>query len=98
MTTLDALFCIINAHGVIGLCYWISKYLPDAIIKAVTILSRNINTIYIAQWFFVPLTIIFLSYFFRDLIINDLLNSIIAICMILLATLVSIGYNKLKNS
>lgn len=98
MTTLDALFCIINAHGVIGLCYWIAKYLPDAIIKAVTILSRNINTIYIAQWFFVPLTSIFISYFFKDLIINDLLNSIIAICMIILATLVSLGYNKLRSS
>ena len=98
MTTLDALFCIINAHGVIGLCYWIAKYLADAIIHAVTILSRNINTIYIAQWFFVPLTGILISYFFKDLIINDLLNSIIAICMIILATLVSLGYNKLRSS
>lgn len=97
MNILDAIFCIINAHGVIGMCLWLVKYLPDAIIKAFTILSRNINTIYIAQWFFVPLTGILIAYFFRNLVIGDLLNSIIAICMLVLATLVALGYNKLRG-
>jgi uncharacterized membrane protein len=98
MNTLDAVFCIINAHGVIGLCYWIAKYLPDEVIKAFTILSSNINTIYIAQWFFVPLTGIFIAYFFKDLVINDFLNSIISICMIVLATAVALGYRKLRST
>lgn len=97
LNTLDALFCIINAHAVIGLCYWIAKYLPKAIIKAFTTLSSNINMIYIVQWLFVPLTIIFISYFAKDLVLNDLLTSIISICMIILATVVALGYKKLKS-
>lgn len=96
LNTLDALFCIINCHAVIGLCHWITKCLPDSIIKAFTILSSNINAIYISQWFFVPLTIIFISYFFEKLVLNDLLTSIISICMIILATAVALGYKKLK--
>jgi hypothetical protein len=51
----------------------------------------------IAQWFFVPLTGILIAYFFRNLVIGDLLNSIIAICMLVLATLVALGYNKLRG-
>ena len=51
----------------------------------------------IAQWFFVSLTGILIAYFFRNLVIGDLLNSIIAICMLVLATLVALGYNKLRG-
>ena len=98
MNTLDALFCIINAHGVIGLCYWISKYLPDAIIKAATILSSNINTIYIVQWFFITVLIILISYFFKGIVWNDLLNSIFAIFIIVLSTAIALGYKKLRTS
>jgi uncharacterized membrane protein len=98
LNTLDAVFGIINAHAVIGLCYWAAKYLPDALIKASTTLSSNINSIYIAQWFFVPLTIIFISYFFRNLVLTDLVTAIIAICMIIIATVVALGYRKLTTS
>lgn len=58
MNTLDAIFCIINAHGVIGISYWILKYLQDALITFFTILSSNITNIYIAQWFYIPLAVI----------------------------------------
>lgn len=98
LNIVDAIFGIINAHAVIGLCYWSAKFLPDSIIKAFSILSSNITNIYIAQWFFVPLTIIFISYFFKDLVLNDLVTSIIAICMIVLATIVALGYKKLRAS
>ena len=98
MNTLDAIFCIINAHGVIGLCYWLSKHVPDTVINISKILSSNINQIYIAQWFFVPITVILIAYFFKDLVMNDLLTSILSICMIVLATLVALGYKKLKTS
>ena len=98
MNTLDAVFCIINAHGVIGLCYWISKYLPDAIIKAATILSSNINTIYIVQWFFITVLIILISYFFKGILWNDLLTSIFAIFIIVLSTAVALGYKKLRTA
>ena len=96
MNTLDAIFCIINAHGMIGLCYWLTKYLPDAVIKVSKILSSNINHIYIAQWFFVPISGILIAYFFKDLVMNDLLTAILSICIIIIATMVALGYKKLR--
>ena len=96
LNTFDALFCIINAHALVGLCYWLAKYLPDSIIKAFTILSSNINTIYIVQWLFVPLTIILVFYFFKDLVLTDLTTSMLALCMIFLATEVALAYKKLR--
>lgn len=97
LNTLDALFCIINCHAVIGMCYWIAKYLPDSIIKAPTILSSNINMIYIAQWFFVPLTIIFVVYFDKGMVFNDIITSIISILMIIIATAVALTYKYLAK-
>lgn len=97
LNTLDAVFCIINCHAVIDLCHWLARYLPDAVIKAATILSGNINTIYIAQWFFVPLTVTFISYFAKNLVLNDIITSVISIAMIILATAVALGYKKLRT-
>ena len=97
MTTLDAIFCITNAHGVIGLCYWISRYLPDAIKKAFKILSKNITSIYVLQWLFVPLTVILISYFFKDLVLNDWVNTAISIGIIILSTVGALFYKKLEQ-
>lgn len=97
LNTLDALFCVINAHAVISLCYWMAKFLPDAVIKAFSILSSNINRIYIAQWFFIPLTVIFIVHFNGSVVFGDLENSIISICMLILSTLVALGYKKLRT-
>lgn len=96
MTTLDAIFCIINTHGVIGLCYWISKYLPDKIKKAFSILSSNITNIYVFQWLLIPLTVILISYFFKNLVLTDLLCAIISILMIIISTLCALYYKKLR--
>ncbi len=97
MTILDAVFCIINAHGVIGFCWWVMNYLPYSIVKFFSILSSNINQIYIAQWFFIPVAVILVSYFFRDLVLSDLVTSIIAILMLLVSTAVAFEYKKLKG-
>lgn len=95
MTTLDSIFCIIYAHGNIGLCYWLIKFLPEKILMVFSILSSNINRIYIAQWLFIPLTIIFISYFVKDDVYNDLQTFIISVCILILSTLVALGYKKL---
>ena len=97
MNTLDAVFCIINAHAVIGLCYWLAKFLPDAVIKTFSILSSNINNIYIAQWFFIPVTVILITYFARGLVLNDLIAAIISIAMLIISTAVALGYKKLRT-
>ena len=98
MTTLDAIFCIGNAHGVIGLSYWISKYLPNAITKAFNILSNNITDIYVLQWLFVPLDVILISYFFKDLVLTDLACAIISILVLILSTACALFYKKLRAS
>ena len=97
LNTLDAVFCIINSHAVIGLCYWIVKYLPDAVTKTFSILSNNINHIYIAQWFFIPVTIVFITYFAKGLVFNDFVTSIISIVMLTISTLTALGYKKLRT-
>lgn len=96
LTTLDAIFCIIYAHGIIGFCFWAIRFIPEKIIKLFSILSSNINNIYIAQWFFIPLTIIFISYFFKNVVYTDLLTFIIAICILIISTVVAVDYKKLK--
>ncbi|WP_406534980.1 acyltransferase family protein [Methanobrevibacter sp.] len=98
LNTLDAIFGIINAHALIGLCYWMIKYLSDAAIKAFSILSSNINTIYIAQWFFIPVTIVLITYFAKDLVLNDFVTTIIAIVMLIISTAAALGYKKLRTS
>ena len=95
MTIIDEIFCIICAHGIIGLCYWIAKFLPDKIIKVFSIMSSNITNIYIAQWFFILLGVIFLVYFFRDLVFTDLGCTIYSIVMLVLSTVVAIYYRQL---
>ena len=97
MNTLDAIFCIINAHGVIGISYWILKYLQDALIKFFTILSSNITNIYIAQWFYIRLAMIIISYLFRNLVLNNLVTTVIAVLMLAISTLTALGYRKLKS-
>lgn len=97
MTTLDAVFCIIYAHGNIGLCLWLVKYLPDKIIKAFSIMSSNINNIYIAQWCFIPLGIIFLVYIFKDIVFTDILCVVYSLIMLILATVVALYYKKLRT-
>lgn len=98
LNTLDAVFGIINAHAVIGLCYWVVKFLPDAIIKAFSILSSNINRIYVAQWFFIPLTIILIVHFNKSVVFGDLENTIISILMLIISTLVALAYKRLRTN
>ena len=98
LNTLDAVFCIINAHAVVGFCFWLMKFLPDSIIKIFSILSSNINTIYIAQWFFIPVTVILITYLAKDLVLNDLVTTVIAIAMLIISTAVALGYKKLRTS
>ena len=98
MNTLDALFCIINAHAVIGLCYWLAKFLPEKIIKVFSILSSNINRIYIAQWFFIPLTMVLIVHSNKNFVFGDLENTVISIGILILSTVVALGYKKLRTS
>jgi hypothetical protein len=97
MTTVDALFCLLYAHGNIGLCYCLSKILPDYINKIFSILSSHIDIIYIVQWCFVPLGIIFLVYLFRSMVFTDIISAIYSVIIIILSALFAVNYRKLRK-
>ena len=71
--------------------------LPDASKKFFSILSSNINNIYIAQWCFIPLGVIFLVYLFKDIVFSDLISAIFSIAMLILSALVAVHYKKLRT-
>ena len=96
MNTIDAVFCIIFAHGIIGFCYDLSKSVPENIIKASSILSRNINNIYIAQWCLIPLGVIFLVYIFKDILFTDIICAVYSIFMLILSAAVAVYYKKIR--
>lgn len=96
MTTLDAMFCILFVHGIIGLCYNLTKWLPDKIIKLFSILSNNINTIYIMQWLFIPVGIILLVYLVKGIVLTDLIAAVFSIFIVALSTVFAVYYKKLR--
>ena len=98
MNTLDAIFCIICAHGIIGLCYYLNKILPDSVRNIFKTLSSNITVIYIAQWCFIPIGIILLAYLFKGLVFTDVISAIYSICILILSTLFAVNYKKWRKS
>ena len=97
MTTFDVVFCLLYAHGNIGLCYYLAKILPNSIKKFFSTLSSNINNIYIAQWCFIPLGVIFLVYIFKDIVFTDFISAMFSISILILSTLFAVNYKKLRN-
>ena len=95
MTTLDAMFCLVCNYGVIGFCYMVSKHLPDGAIKLFTKTSNNLNTIYVIQWFLIPITYVLIVYFNRGIVFGDLSLVIIAPIEIVVASLLASGYKKI---
>jgi len=56
------------------------------------------GVVQIAQWFFIPLGVILLAYFFKALVFNDLVCCIFSIFIVVLSTLVAVYYKKLRTS
>lgn len=97
MAIWDAVFCLLNVHGVIGLCYYLAKILPDGVNKMFSMMSSNINNLYIAQWCFIPLGAIFLLYLFKGLVFTDLIAAVYSIFMLILSTAFAVYYKKLRS-
>ena len=97
MTTIDVFFCSLYAHGSIGLCHYLSKFLPESIINVSAILSSNINNIYIIQWLFVNVIIILLVYIFKGIVFTDWMAIIISIFILVISTLYSLHYRKIRE-
>ena len=94
MTTIDAQFCLICIYGIIGMSYFVTGFLPENIKTFFSNSSKNLNIIYIVQWFLIPLTYIFICYFNRDIVFNDSSVIVIAILEVAIATAIAAGYKK----
>ena len=89
MSTIDAIACIILVHGLCGLYYCISNYLPNIITKELSFLSKNVTKVYILQWFFIPLLVILFCYFFKNTAISTLTCFIISISVLLICRIIT---------
>lgn len=97
MTTYDAVFCLLCVYGVIGACFLISKHLPDGAIKFFSKSSSNLNTIYVIQWFIIPITYVLIVCFNRGIVFGDASLIIIALCEIAAAVFLASGYKNLMK-
>ena len=96
MTTIDAMFCLMCIYGVIGVCYLVSKRLPEGAVRFFSKTSSNLNTIYVIQWFLIPITYVLIVYFNRDIVFGDLSLVIVALLEMALSTLFASWYKKLS--
>ena len=98
MTTIDAMFCLMCIYGVIGLCYCAALVLPDSAKRFFSIISGNLNAIYVIQWYLIPLTYIFICYFNRDVIFGDLSLIVIALLEFAASATLAASYKRVKKN
>jgi len=96
ITTLDAIVCIILIHGLLGFCWNISKFLPNIPINGFTMLSKHVTGIYVAQWYFIPLFMTFIEYFYKGFVFTDSSITLISIFILVISTLAALLYSKYK--
>ena len=96
VTTPDAIVRLILIHGLLGFCWRLSEFLPGMIINGFTMFSKNLTGIYVAQWYFIPVFMMFFEYFYRDFVFTDLSIILISIFILGILTLAAILYSKYK--
>jgi hypothetical protein len=97
MTTIDVVFCLINIYGVIGLWLFVSRFMSEGVKKFFSKMSSNVDVIYIVQWYLIPLTYIFLSFFFGGIVYGDISLVIIAIAEIVVSAVIATVYKNIKK-
>ena len=97
ITTLDAIVRIILIHGLLGFCWNISKFLPDILINGFTMLSKHETGIYVAQWYFIPLFMTFIEYFYKGIVFTESSITLISIFILGISTLAALSYSKYKK-
>lgn len=97
MTTVDAAFCLICNYGVVGNCCFLSELLPESALKFFSKTSSDLNSIYVIQWFLIPVTYIFIVYFKRDIVFGDLSLILIALIETAVCTALAAGYKSIQK-
>lgn len=98
LTTIDALFCLMCIYGIIGLCYSVSLFLSDPARRFISRVSKNLNAIYVIQWFLIPLTYILICYFFRDVVFGDFSLIVIALLETAASIAIASGYKHIRKA
>ena len=98
MTPIDVVFCLICIYGVIGMCLLISSAMSDSVKKFISKTSSNLNTIYVIQWYLIPLTFIFICYFNRDVVFGDLYLVVVGFLEVIASTALAAGYKNFMKS
>ncbi|WP_407421833.1 heparan-alpha-glucosaminide N-acetyltransferase domain-containing protein [Methanobrevibacter sp.] len=98
ITTFDAIVCIILIHGLLGFFWKISEFLPDMLSNGFTTLSKHVTGIYVAQWYFIPLFMTFIEYFYKGIVFTDLSIILISIFILVISTLAALLYSKYKQT
>lgn len=98
MTTIDALVCLVCIYGVIGLCYCVSGFLSERTVSVFSKTSRNLDVIYIVQWYLIPLTYIFICFFNRNVVFGDISLIVISLLEIAAASTIAAGYKSIKKN
>ena len=97
MSTYNVIFCLIYIHGNLGFCHWLSRFFNEKTANAVTLVSKNINGIYVIQWFLIPNIFVLIIFFNEDFSFNDLSLCIFSLFILLLSAGIVIGYKKLLD-
>ncbi len=97
MTTIDVILCLINIYGVIGLWQFVSRFLSDGAVRFVSKMSGNVDMIYIVQWYLIPLTYIFITFFFKDIVYGDISLIIISVAEIIVCSIIANAYKSIKK-
>lgn len=98
ISTFNAIVCIILIHGLLGFCWKISEFLPDMLSNGFTMLSKHVSGIYVAQWYFIPLFMTLIEYFYKGIVFTDLSITLISIFILVISTLAALLYSKYKTS
>ena len=97
MTTIDAMFCLMCVYGFIGFCYFVTLLLSDSAKEFVSKTGKNVNIIYVLQWFLIPVTYILICFFKRDIVFGDLSLIVIAVLEIAACTEIAAGFRYIQK-
>ena len=104
LTTYEAFISILGAISLIGICYFISGYLPGPVHAAITSISKNVNAVYCIHGVLIGSMVEVLLGAVRKVLrsVNDLQFILMAIAIFVVSALAAEVYSrwkiKIKNS
>ncbi len=80
---------MICMYGVMGFCRLLSQILTDKQSYFISRISRNVNEIYVIQWYLIPITYILICFFAKNSVFGDFLLIIVSVLEMAASVLLS---------